>query len=74
MSGKELTEVLRDSVVGDGSSLKQHLLRVSYLERLICIVCKSKKVGGPSAHVVLTFHTPSNKILPQLPATIFPLE
>lgn len=45
ISGRELTGVIRDSVVGEGISLKQHLLRVNYLERLIYIICHSKHIG-----------------------------
>lgn len=74
MSGKELTIVLNENIMGDGVSLNQHLLRITYLERLLYIACQSKKIGGPTKHIMLTFHIPSNQILPQLPAAIFSLE
>lgn len=73
MSGKQLTTVLYENVVGEGVSLKQHLLRVSYLERLIYIISHSKHIGDPPNHVLFTFYIPSNKAVPQLPAAIFPL-
>ena len=73
ISGRQLTMVMRESVVGEGVSVKQHLLRVSYLERLIYIICHSKQIGQPSNHVLFTFHIASNCPLPKLPSAIFPL-
>lgn len=45
ISGRQLTGVIRECVAGEGISLKQHLLRVAYLERLIYIICHSKQIG-----------------------------
>lgn len=74
MSGKQLTSVLHDSIMGEESTLRQHLLRVSYLERLTHIICHSKQIGEPSNHILFTFHIPSSVQLPKFSAAIFPLE
>jgi hypothetical protein len=73
MSGKSLTTVLHENIMEEGISLNEHLLRIAYLERLVYIVCQSKKIGGPTKHILLTFHFPSTQVLPQLPAAIFSL-
>lgn len=74
MSAHELTNLLRESIIGaDGASLKHHLLRLSSLEILLTIAWKSKKIGNPM-HILLTFHIPSNVPLPRLSSPLFPME
>lgn len=60
-------------MVGEGVSLKQHILRVSFLERIVYIICHSKQVGEPSNHVLFTFHMPAGETLPPMTVSIFPV-
>ena len=58
LSGGELTRVLRENISGDGDTLKHHLTKILYLERIVDIICHSKQVGEPANHVMLTMHVP----------------
>lgn len=72
MSGERLTEMLKERFVGGRDGLGQEVVRLGYLERLLYIVCHSKKLGNPSNYVLFTIHTPSSFTLPPLPITPHP--
>mgnify|MGYP006869350532 FL=1 len=57
-------------------NLKHELIRLSYLERLLYIVCHSKKIGNfniKGNYVMFTVHIPANNTLPIMNASQIPI-
>jgi hypothetical protein len=74
ITSEQFAKVLKEHISVPESSLQCHIARITYLERIIYIICHSKPLGSPANHHLFTIHVPENEPLPELPVTLIPIE
>ena len=60
ISSDQFVKELKEHVNVPEISLQCHLARITYLERIIYIICHSKPLGKVANHHLITFHVPEN--------------